>query len=239
MGTFESVLLAAACMLAGCAGESAREPVDDRAADTAAAVSPGGGCRDPANREVSRHGVGALRLGEPVERVRRECNVIGDTTLTLEGVSQPALRVEIGGETVIAEIVGDSVWRITVRTPGLVTADSLGVGTRVRRFAALDSVSLSPGEGQYYVLAPALCGLSFGVSGLPGPYGRRWTATELADLPDSTRVSRILITGSCPGREPERPAGAGDRAVRDERPPSAGDGRPAPGAALLQPGGSP
>jgi hypothetical protein len=132
-----------------------------------------------------------------VEAVRRDCAVAGDTTLQLEGTPQPAMRVRIGADTVIAEIGNDTVRRITVTTSGPATADSLRVGTPVRRLAQYDSATIAHGEGQRFVLIGSLCGLSFGVDGLPGPFGRRWSVDELRDLPDSARVTRILVLGRC------------------------------------------
>jgi hypothetical protein len=119
---------------------------------------------------------------------------VGDTTLMLEGEPQPALRVALGGDTIVAEVVEGRVWRIRVTSPGPATSDSLRVGTPVRRLAELPGVILAAGEGRYYAISPAHCGLSFGVEGLPFR-ARPWTVAELAATPDSVRVGEILVTG--------------------------------------------
>jgi hypothetical protein len=59
----------------------------------------------------------------------------------------------------------------------------------------LPGASIASGEGQYYVIAPSHCGLSFGVTGLP--FGRRWSMNDLSTAPDSARVETILVLGAC------------------------------------------
>ncbi len=187
--TFVVLLLAG---LAACAGPDARsgEPVT---ADTVGAAS---GSAPPDGPLITGTGVGCVRIGAPVEDVRRECDVVGDTTLHLEGQPQPALQVALEGDTVIAEAVDDRIWRIRIVSPGLSTADSLHVGTPVRDLADLPDAMVSWGEGQSFLIAPSHCGLSFAIDGLPYR-AQPWTAEELASLEDSVRISMILITGGC------------------------------------------
>lgn len=134
-----------------------------------------------------------------MDSVRARCAVVGDTVLRLEGQDQPAIRVALGADTVLIEIVDGRVWRITVRSPGLHTADSIGIGTPARRLADSGAI-IARGEGGHYILSPEHCGLSFEIAGLPArdePW-RSWTTRELAAMPDSVRVGELLVTGMCP-----------------------------------------
>jgi hypothetical protein len=140
--------------------------------------------------------VGGVAIRDDTESVKSRCAVVGDTTLVLEGNPQPALRVALGGDTIVAEVVEGRIWRIRVTTPGLATGDSLHVGTPVRRMAELPGVTLAAGEGRYFAISPAHCGLSFAIDGLPFR-ARPWTTAELATMPDSVRVGTILVTGAC------------------------------------------
>lgn len=137
--------------------------------------------------------VGGIAIRDDAEDVRRRCPVVGDTTLMLEGEPQPAMRIALGGDTIVAEVVEGRIWRIRVTSPGLTTSDSLHVGTPVRRLAALPGAALAFGEGQF-IVSPAHCGLSFGIEGLPFRT-RPWTTAELATMPDRVRVGTILVTG--------------------------------------------
>jgi hypothetical protein len=169
-------------------GASAPRP-EDVAAD---------GCATGPEPRITGTGVGGLRIGDPAERILSECDVVADTTIDLEGEPQRVLRVDLGSDTVAAEIVQDSVWRITVESAGPATADGLRVGTPARRLAGLPDASVAAGEGRYYVVAPSRCGVSFGLGGLQPRTRGAWNLDELRELPDSIRVTRILVFGGCP-----------------------------------------
>ena len=107
-------------------------------------------------------GIGALRIGLPVDSLRALCRVVRDTTeLRDEGMSAHVLDIVIGADTIEAEVESDRVWRIAVRSAGLRTADSLGVGTSRAKLLALPDAHEISGEGRTYVVSPARCGLSF------------------------------------------------------------------------------
>jgi hypothetical protein len=180
-GLLAAGLLAAACAEPGQDTGSAGEPVPGLAGEPVL---------------ITGSSVGCLVLDATVDEVARDCRVVGDTTLYLEGMPQQALRVDVGGDTALAEIVEERVWRISVSSPGPVTVDSVGVGTPLSRLAAMPDPRISAGEGRYFLTTPAHCGLSFGIRGLPFGAGP-WSAEELAAMPDSVRVERILITGGC------------------------------------------
>lgn len=197
----DSKVLALAACLAMVACTAPDEQADGQGtatttpAATASASTPTE-CTSGAGTVLTGAGVAGIRMREDAEEVRRRCNVVADTTLILEGQPQPAMKIALNGDTIIAEIVDDRIWRINITSPGLATSDSLRVGTPARRLAAIPGAIVTPGEGNYYVLLPDHCGLSFALDGLP-IRARPWTIAELATQPDSARVTKILITGSC------------------------------------------
>ena len=134
--------------------------------------------------------------------VKAVCHVISDTVRPgPEGMSQRVLRVAFGHDAVDAEIVNDSVWRLDVRSPAFKTRDSVGVGSPVGKllahWAAAEGVT---GEGNFAVVSRIDCGMSFILDGkIPPMPHHAMTEKELANLPSSTRVKRILIF-ACPGR---------------------------------------
>jgi hypothetical protein len=135
-------------------------------------------------------GVGALRIGATVAEIRRKCLVVSDTTLAQgnEGMPERRLTALVGSETTTATIVDDRVWRIEINSPRFRTTDSLGVGSTVRDLRGPEA-SLALGEGAY-VLRKDHCGLSFHLTSAVGAFGK-----QLAAVPDSTQVRRVLVTG--------------------------------------------
>jgi hypothetical protein len=178
----------------------------------APAGAPAPSCLTARPNQVSGVAVGTIWIRDPVTRVRRDCDVVRDTTLRLEGHPQPALLVRIGTDTVVAEIVRGRVWRMTVRSPGLLAPGSLRVGMPVNRLADFPGARMGPGEGMFGATVPGLCGLGFGVGRVPG---RRlhWGRDDLHALPDSITVESITVTGTCTVREDGR---ARHRTLLDE-----------------------
>jgi hypothetical protein len=185
------VVLAACC---ACGESDARRSQDTAAADSTALVKPV--CLPDSAAQITGAAVGAVRVRARVAEVRNACPVVGDTTLILEGQAQPALLVQVGRDTIIAEVAQDRISRIRVVSSGLATADEIRVGTPLRQLARIPSAELATGEGQHYLIAPIHCGLSFGIEGLP--FGeRRWTPAAMHAQPDSVRVDVILVVGMC------------------------------------------
>lgn len=179
--------------LAACAG--ADSSADGRAPGVSAEV-PAAPCTSGSAPMLTGAAVGGVAIHDDAESARRRCTVVGDTTLMLEGEPQAAMRLAFRRDTIIAEVVEGRIGRIRVTSPGLATSDSLRVGTPVRRLEELPGTALLAGEGRYFVIAPAHCGLSFGLEGVPFR-ARPWTTGELPSLPDSVRVGEILVTGMC------------------------------------------
>jgi hypothetical protein len=191
--------------LIGCESNEARQPAPPPAPPDTADATSQSSLPAPSNsgrqtfacgeEVVSDEGIGALRIGATVNSVRQKCNVVRDTTVMgAEGMQARKLGVAFSRDTVEAEIVDDRVWRITVRSPRLRTADSLGVGTTKARLLQLKSPRLMTGEGQLFVASPAHCGMSFRLAnvGRDALRGNR-DRIGLARLPESTVVAEVLI----------------------------------------------
>lgn len=195
-------LLTSLALLWACSAPDAR--VEDDPAPISQATAPAAPipCVADGGATITGTAVGDVRLLTRIDDIRRECAVVADTALTLEGDLQPAILIDLGRDTILAEIVDERISRIRVRTPGPATRDSLRVGTPLRRFATLPDPTILTGEGQHFLVTPGHCGISFAIAGIRFGDARRWTAAELAALPDSVRVGAILVTGGCAGGAP-------------------------------------
>lgn len=186
-----AALVVLAAVLCACQSERTRD-------NTGTADSPATACGGTA---LSDSGVGDLRIGLTVADIAARCRIIRDSTmLRTEGQPARMIAVQVKGDTIDAEVVNDSIWRIEVTTPRAVTRDSLGVGTPISRLLTLSGLRVLQGEGNVFVMSDAHCGLSFeiGVSG-PAAASTRWDLAQLRRLPPDTPVSRVLVIG-CRGR---------------------------------------
>jgi len=186
---------ALAVFVAGCGGGQSRD--DRAAADSATMPPPPPGLAVCGGTTITDSGVGELRIGQAVAEVSARCTVVRDTiAIRDEGQSARVIAVDFGADTVEAEVVRDSVWRIDITSPAFRTADSLGVGTAVP--ALLERPGLRPlsGEGRVFVTTDAHCGLSFQLSVADtGRAAGRWTVEDLRRLPSGTQVVRVLVIG--------------------------------------------
>jgi hypothetical protein len=156
-------------------------------------VSDAGIPRSCSDHTIRGESVGAITVGEPVDSLNR-CPIVRDTIVPGgEGTTARKVFIALANDTIAAEIVDGSVWRIEVSSPGVRTADSLGVGTPLARLLALSNPRGVSGEGQMFVLSPDHCGQSFEISHFgPMPAGG-WTRTALSKLPDTTHVISVLV----------------------------------------------
>ena len=156
-------ILATVAAVACRQGERSNESRTDStvAVQTPPAAKP---CLDGA-AILEHDGVGALRIGKTVDSVRAACQVVRDTVGTNEGQPERRIAVAIGVDTVTAVVVGDSIWRIHVRTPGIRTADSVGVGTTAARLRGEPGARVISGEGKNFIVVPSRCGFSFRIGG--------------------------------------------------------------------------
>ena len=105
------------------------------------------------------------------------------------------LAVVIMGDTVEAEVDGERIWRIAVRSPRFRTADSLGVGVPIGRFLAIPGIRGFTGEGTLYLVSSRHCGLSFRVTDPKEALRADWNLPLLERLPATTVVTQVLILG--------------------------------------------
>lgn len=194
-------IASAALVFAGCSFEPSQERTGE--ADTAPTTSE----RSEVTTESSEAGapqtaalvgdsaVGCLEIGAPMEEVRRACGEITDTTIYLEGMGQEAAWVNVRQRRALAEIVNDSVWRISVEDLGLTTRDSISVGMPVSTLANLPGIRILHGEGTF-ARTDAHCGKTFEIKGLPYR-PQRWSPAEIGELSDTVQIVRILVLGRC------------------------------------------
>jgi len=180
-----------------CKGSEHPQQGTDSTSSSSAAVSPATAAQsksdDCLDRTIRIERVGKIAIGDKVDSLTK-CNVVRDTVvLEDEGGKARKVFVALAADTIAAQIVDGQVWRIEVSSPGIRTADSLGVGTPLRRLLEMSSPSGASGEGRMFVLSPDHCGQSFEISFF-GPMPRSgWSPAALAKLPDGTHVIRVLV----------------------------------------------
>lgn len=137
------------------------------------------------------YGVGALRVGATVQEVKQRCQVLLDTAMPLgnEGMPERRMTVVVGSVPLVATVSDGRVWRVEIVSPRLRTADSLGVGSRMRDLRST-TARLSAGEHGAYVVRSDHCGLSFQLPGVVG--APNMSATE---IPDTATVGMVLVVG--------------------------------------------
>ena len=105
------------------------------------------------------------------------------------------LLVALGGDSAVAEIVADTVWRLRLASPRFRTPAGFAVGVPARELAAADGARVLVGEGEVYVTVAGECGVSYRLGGVDfGVVAAARSPEEApANLPDSARVDRILV----------------------------------------------
>ncbi len=173
--------------------QQGRDSLSSSSADVSPATSAQSKSDDCGDRTIRRERVGKIAIGDPVDSLTK-CNVVRDTVvLEDEGGKARKVFVALAADTIAAQIVEGQVWRIEVSSPGIRTADSLGVGTPLHRLLEMSSPRGASGEGRMFVLSPDHCGQSFEISYFgPMPRGG-WTPATLAKLPDGTHVIRVRV----------------------------------------------
>ena len=156
--------------------------------------------------------LGPIRINGSIPELRRLCPQLRDTLVEREAVigstREMASVMRVAGEPILIYRASGVIYQIVVQSPKFRTADSLGVGTPVRRLldkAGLNVVVAGEYQGPY-VLAwhGAECGLGYSLTrptydmrdrvGVPIPIER------LRVWPASTSIRRVII-GFCPQRE--------------------------------------
>lgn len=187
-------------LLFGCGGEGS----DTRSDDSLVAGAPVADCGVPPGDVHVRSsgdvqagpGFGVLHPGTPVGEVQRACTVARDTTVRdLEGMPQRQLHIALGPDTVVAEVVADSVWRLRLTSPRFVVQDSIRVGMPASVLTYLQGARALIGEGEIYLTIPEACGVSFRVTGADYAYvaGADTPERAAARVADSASVDLLLL----------------------------------------------
>jgi hypothetical protein len=189
-----SLVCALGLFAQACAGRDSASAEDTLPAGTGATgAATAATCGVDMRTTLTGDGIGALRVGTPVDDVARACQVTRDATVPgPEATTERRIVVDLSRDSVSAVVDAGRVWRIHVRTPAFRTADSLGVGTlgpALRRPGA----QVLFGEGATFVRLPTHCGLSFRLRGVE--FGRVSTP---AQIPDTAVVDEVLAIG-CSG----------------------------------------
>jgi hypothetical protein len=163
-----------------------------------AALSPADSLADcgvPAGDVQIDAPLGVLRPGAAVPDIRSRCAVVRDTILTgAEGMPVRLLTVALGTDSVTAEVVNDTIWRLRLTSARFRSASGFGVGTPARAIAAAPGARVHVGEGEVYMLVAGSCGVSYRIAG--ADFGRVAAASATAaleELPDTARVDRVLV----------------------------------------------
>jgi hypothetical protein len=146
-------------------------------------------------------GIGKLKLGMRADSAKAVCHVAFDTIRPgPEGMTQRILMVAFPPNAVEAEVVNDSIWRLNITTPGIETADSIGVGSPLRKLLERSDAEGLIGEGIFVVIFQHRCGISFVLrGGIPPGRPRVWKHRDLLTLSQDTPVERIMVYKCAPG----------------------------------------
>lgn len=191
-------LLAVLFVAAGCV-ERGREQAASSPASSLRSESPATSTACAA-RLVTDDAVGPLRLGVSIDSVRRMCRVVHDTTVKVYATAYPVrqLSVLLGDDTAVVSVASGRVRDIQLSSRTFATADSLGVGTTLRRILQLAQPKGYGVNGELVVASPAKCGLTFLFAGrFPELRDGEKDVAVLRRLPPDTPVDRIRIDG-CP-----------------------------------------
>jgi hypothetical protein len=153
--------------------------------------------------------VGPVRVNGSVAELRRLCPSLRDTTVDGEGwmdqgYRQPVLVLTIAGTPVIIEDHSGVIASITIRTPGLVTEDSIGVGTPLARLINPNLYMIGDSDLMPFAVAwhGEKCGLAYYLTQPEYKAGRTNPAGLLSAgvvaARSKTNIVRRVIVGFCP-----------------------------------------
>lgn len=156
-------------------------------------------CGFQSNTAIADTGVGSVYIGALEQQVRRQCQVVRDTSRIDPDFAEIErfLGLLIGIDTVEALLdAKGGVMRIDVLSPGLVTDDSLHVGTLLRTLLLRPGVRGTVGEGRTFLSVKGHCGLALVLSESTGrETGDSLGPDDLGRLSMGASIGRISIYG--------------------------------------------
>jgi hypothetical protein len=158
-------------------------------------ATPSAGC---AARLVTGDGVGPIRIDLSLDSVRRTCPVVRDTTVrpNIKDPPERLVSVLLGADTAVVSVQGGRVTGVLLAGRGFATADSLGIGTPLRRLLGVPRVKVYGVAGRLIVMTPAKCGLRFDITGPFNDLPEGVLGSAVLDrLPLAAMVDRIHIDG--------------------------------------------
>ena len=218
-GSF-GLLMPAGLLLAAvlaCAGDDPRTVIDtDSVNHTPGAVRD---CGVPAAGVQIERGIGVLQVGAPVKLLVGRCQIVDDTVVTgLEGMAARRLYIVVQGDTVVAEMEEDTVWRVSLTTGRFRTGDSLGVGSPAGNLTSREGARALVGEGEIYLTIEEACGVSFRLDGVSFSNVASAPSPESAVrlVPDTSKVDLVLLTPCTTGKAEVLTNSASERVLKHQ-----------------------
>ena len=164
-------------------------------------------CQIVSESRLSGEGIGAIRIGESILHVKASCPLTQDDSVDVEeGLRERVVAIATGLGLFRASVDSERVWRIEVDSPAPQTADSIHVGTPLRRLLALYGLRGAEGESGLFLATPTHCGMSFRLKLeiADAEHKSDWTLADLRRLPPDTPIDLILMFGCLSQRRPVR-----------------------------------
>ena len=194
-----------------CVAEHAAVDHVQLAAPPAGNRSPDLRC-DTTTAVIQRLRVGPVRVNGSIAELRRLCPSLRDTIVQAEGWFEPseqrALVLTIGGTPVIVHPAAGVIAMISIRAPGLETADSVGVGTRLSRLRRLPGLRVVGGRTDIPPFAVAWTGDECGIGYYVAQPGIRRDRNDHELMSEArlrawagTLPVRRIVVGFCPSHK--------------------------------------
>ena len=191
-------LFATLTLGAGCVSGEKEQPNPRGAASSIRAATKETPSADCTSRLVTGDGVGPIRIDASLDSIRRICPMVRDTTAppNVNFPNERLVSVSLGADTAVVSLRRGRVKEILLVSGKFATADSIGVGTPLRRLLGLPQAKGYGRAGDLLMVTPSKCGLRFGIAGRFDdlPDGAK-DSVMLVKVPPTAIVDRILIDG--------------------------------------------
>jgi hypothetical protein len=149
-----------------------------------------GGCGAVPDAEITRYGIGPVRLRMLASEVRALCPEARDTTWRAGRARLDGMTVRIAGHPVVLRLDGERVGRVEVHAPGLRTPSGAGVGATAAELRARHGRVCAGADGGRVTLRfPSAPGIVFALDTADA----RPAPTGAVTVPDSARVAALWV----------------------------------------------